>query len=255
MLTHCPECQKELSTAATQCPHCGAPVNQGHIAGGVPVAQPVSPGNAQPAPAPQSHCFRNCLIAGCVIVLLMGVGFFAVSAMFVNKLKSSFTDKPEKIAEVGQSVAPGATTPAGYEPKFGVNLSWFGFEAKGVFLMKGGDPNQGGTVIGYGAMKGKGDKDQVRDAFQKGLQNAGKGGGEQTVEKEETVELDVGGEPKKVMHMITVDQQSGRKQEMYLLILDDWGNEFGWLGIGAVGPEGKFDLDGFKAFLGSLKKK
>ena len=260
MLTRCPECQQEVSTQATQCPHCGAPM-------GAAVAKPVAPPSAQPAfaqpappPQPQSHCLRNCLIVGCVLVVLVVGGVFVAGAMLASKIKNSFTQDPQKIASIGASVAPGATTPTGYSEKFGVDMSWFGFKAKGAFLAKG-DPNSGGTVIGYGAMqadKNNVNKEKVKEGFQQALQNAGnqnQQGKRQQVEKSEEIELDVAGQPTKAVHMIMVDEDTKKRSSMYVIVLDDWNNEFGWLGVGAVGPEDSFDMDGFKAFLGSLKKK
>jgi hypothetical protein len=247
MLTHCPECQKELSTAATQCPHCGAPVNQGAMAGGAPMGQPV-------AGPPQSHCLRNCLIGGCVLVVLIGIGFFAATAMVVSKIKSSFTDDPAQVAAIGQSVAPGATTPPGYAAK-GVDIDWFGVKAKGVFLTKGVS-NAGDSIIGYGALAGKKmNKDDVRATFERALEQQGHSkSGSQQVEKQEEVEFDVGGQPTKVLHTISTDQ-SGKRLTQYVVVLDDWNNEFGYLGVVGMGLEDKFDLDGFKSVLAGLKRK
>ncbi len=255
MLTHCPECNQELSTAATQCPHCGAPVKAGNLAG-TPVVKPVSPGFAQPEPPPQSHCFRNCLIVGCVLVVLVIAGFVTAGVVVGKKFADSFTQDPVKVAAIGQSVAPGATTPPGYESKFAMDLSVFGFKGKGAFLTKG-DPNQGGMVIGYGAVSQKGNRQDVSEKFQQALAKVNNQGGNQNtqVEKQEEVDLDVGGQPRKALHMIAVNQNNNQKDEMYILVLDNWDNEFGWLGVGAKGPEGKFDLDAFKTFLGSLKGK
>src|SRR5271169_4849996 len=146
MLTHCPECQQELSTAASQCPHCGAPVDHGKVAGGgssSPVARPVSPGGyAQPAGAPpgppQSHCFRNCLIVGCVVLVLFGIGFFVLVSMFVSNIQKSITTDPALMAADGQSMAPEASIPAGYEGYKGIDINFFGFfKAKGELLKKG----------------------------------------------------------------------------------------------------------------------
>ncbi len=49
-LTLCPECQKQVSSRAASCPHCGFPLSRGGGAlGGVPPEQPPAP---IPAPAP-----------------------------------------------------------------------------------------------------------------------------------------------------------------------------------------------------------
>jgi hypothetical protein len=252
MLTHCPECNQELSTAATQCPHCGAPVKQGSLAG-TPVSKPV-----YVTPPPQGRCFRNCLIAGCILVVLIAAGVVVTGVVVARAIKNSFTMDPVQIAAIGQSVAPGATAPPGYESKAAMDVNIFGaIKAKGAFLMKG-DPNRGGMVIGYGAFSKKGEKQDVGQKFQQVLENMNNQGGPQgqnQVEKQEEVDLDVAGEPRKALHMISVNQNTNQKQEMYILVLDNWSNDFGWLGVGAVGPEGKFDLDGFGAFLASLKAK
>jgi hypothetical protein len=221
---------------------------------------PTSQGDKMAQPAglppdqPQSHCLRNCLIGGCLLVVVLGVGFFALTAMFVSKIKNSFTDDPARVTAIGQEVAPGATAPSGYTQK-AIDISWFSFKAKGVILAKG-DPDKDGTVIAYGALASRGDRNQVREAFEKAVEGAGQkgAGGPQTVEKEEEIDMDVAGEKVKATHIVSTDS-GGRKLAKYVLILDQWNNGFGWLGIGAMGGEDKFDMDGFKAFLASLKKK
>src|SRR5581483_6712976 len=125
MLTHCPECQKELSTAATQCPHCGAPVNQGQLAGGgAPVARPVTPGYAQPGYAqpgypqgagqppepPKGHFWRNCCLVGCLVTVLLCGGSGVAFYMWANK---HFPRDPQQVAALSESVAPGAKPPTG----------------------------------------------------------------------------------------------------------------------------------------------
>jgi hypothetical protein len=284
MLTTCPECQKELSTAATQCPHCGAPVSHGHLSGGesgkppmakaVPQAYPAQPGYPQPGypqagypqpggppQQPKSNCLRNCLIFGCLLVFLGIAAFVGLTWYAATVLKQSVATTPAEIAAIGQKVAPGATTPTGYTEKFGLNVNMFGQKWQGAFISNGsGDPNES-TIIAWGALNVKPqDKKQLEDSFEKALQ-AGQGGGGRNgpnsakkIDLEETVELQIGGEAHKVLHMVATDQNSGAKTESYFVILDPWNNEFGWLGVGASGPEGKFDLDGFKAFLAKLKK-
>lgn len=280
MLVNCPECQKQVSTSATQCPHCGAPVSSGP-----PMAKPVNPGypqQPQPGypqqagypqpgfapgapqqpPPPQSHCLRNCLILGCILTLLAIVAVVAVPVYMVKKLASSFTQDPVAATALGQKVAPGATPPAGYEPKFGIDFNMFGQKIQGTFISsgKGQDINPNAdTIIAWGALNQKKSSHELQDSFQQAL--AAKKGQpndpnapKEKVDSTEEVEFTIAGQPTKVLHMVATDQQSGKKLSYYFVVLDGWNNEFGWLGVGAVGPDDKFDLEGFKAFLASLKK-
>jgi hypothetical protein len=285
-LVSCPECQKQVSTAASQCPHCGAPVSQGSAPMAQPVGQPYPPqqpqyqqqpgfpqqpgypqggypqgGYAQQPPPPKSNCLRNCLIFSCLLLVACIVAFAGLSYYAMNKLKQQIATTPAEIAAIGQKVAPGAKTPPGYTEKFALNMDMFGFKAQGAFILNGADPETG-TTIAWGALNAKpSDKKQLEEQFQKALAAGSQGqggggnpGGPKKVDSEETVELLIGGEPTKVLKIIATDEESGRKSESYFVILDPWNNEFGWLGVGASGPEGKFDLDGFKAFLATLKK-
>jgi hypothetical protein len=175
-----------------------------------------------------------------------------------KKMMGAFTKDPAAITAISQNVAGSATVPAGYTQVAGVDFGVFSFKAKGVILQKGGDPKAGGTVIAYGALTAKPqEKAALRDSLEKAMQGATGGGQAQQqrqVVSQEEVDMQVGSETQKVLHIISTDQQGGNKQSQYFVFLDGWNNEFGWLGVGAMGPDDKFDLDGFKAFLASLKK-
>jgi hypothetical protein len=263
MLTHCPECNGQLSTDAATCPHCGAPVQKGQ--GAAPTARPVGaapayaqPMQPQPPPQqpPQSHFLRNCFICGCLLVVLAMAGIILVPILAVNKLKNSVVTGQANVTALGQKVMPGYTLPKGWDnPKnFGIDLSMFGmFTAKGVGLVNGESVIMAGSFIPK-----PGSTDDLKNTMMQGAAaNSGGNQGQTTTTTlvNDKVDMVLGsGETVPVIHEVTQDQQ-GKKRVLYLLLLDPFDNELGWLGIMAMGPEDTFDLDGFKAFLGSVKTK
>src|SRR5688572_27563330 len=143
-LINCRECQKQVSTAATQCPHCGAPVSAGApAASAAPMAlpapnqgypqqpqagypqQPGYPqgGYGQQPPPPKSNCLRNCLILGCLLVILAGCTFFGGMYYIAQRV---FKWTPADVTALGQELAPGATAPPGFKAAAGINWDLFG---------------------------------------------------------------------------------------------------------------------------------
>jgi hypothetical protein len=249
MLTHCPECNGELSTAAAACPHCGAPVAQGKI--------------AQPEPIvvqKKSHFLRNCLICGCFLALLGGAALVALPVYMVNQLKAAVVtaaDTPVLAAEI----APGTAPPQGYEWKGGVNFSMFGFKAKGVCVAPKGALGGGQSFIVSGGFSQKRtSKEEIHDAVTKFLQAMETGpktghSGSTTIisHVEEELPIGAGTETVKAQHMVSEDDETKKRATEYVVILDKFPNEFGHLVIVGIGPETGFDLDGFKAFLKTVK--
>jgi hypothetical protein len=140
LLTHCPECQGELSTAATTCPHCGVPVDHGKA--------------AQPAkPAAQSHTLRNCLACGCVLVVLLTVAGVFAAVTFAKRLAASAVSQKDAPA-LAAKIAPGTQPPPSYELKGGLDFNMFGWKAQCVAI--GPQGKNGNTVILTGAFSGRG---------------------------------------------------------------------------------------------------
>jgi len=208
-------------------------------------------------PPKQSHCLRNCLIAGCLLVFLGGLGTGLFFYVTIKKLANSFVSGPQAIA-VGQSVAKGATLPAGYEVK-AADISFFSFKAKGVIAIP--QNAQKGTAIAFGAFAPKPQSmEEMRQQIENGMQNAGHNQGQsqnaQVVEnKEEELEVGSNGATVKASRIVLENQQNKQRIVEYLFVLDPFPNEFGYLFCFALGPADSFDTDGFKAFLKTIDYK
>jgi hypothetical protein len=215
--------------------------------------QPMQP---QQPPPPQSHFLRNCFICGCVLVLIAMGAMVALPILAVSKVKNSFTTNPATVTAIGQKVIPGYAPPKGWDnPKnFAIDFSMFGmFTAKGVGLTNGGSLIMAGSCLPKPASL-----DDLKNTMMQGVNaNSGNNQGSQTTTTLVNDEVDMvlgSGETVKVKHEVNQDQQ-GKKQVLYLLLVDPCDNEFGWLGVMGIGPDDSFDLDGFKAFVATLKMK
>jgi hypothetical protein len=62
-LINCPECQAQISDAATSCPHCGCPVQKAPASNPSPVYKSAPTQTAKPAPVcPDTHMTKAILI-------------------------------------------------------------------------------------------------------------------------------------------------------------------------------------------------
>ena len=265
MLTHCPECQKELSTAATVCPHCGAPVDHGMVK---QQQQPQIPQQPIAAP-PKSHFLRNCLLCGCLLAVLAGVAVFALPVYMVAQIQKSVVQKADAPA-LAAKVAPGVAAPPGYEIKGGIDFAMFGIKAEGVAIAptdvelgKGKEPK---TLLAFGAFSGKTQsKEQIHDQVEKFLTQMSQGGGagaggqrgSTKIVTQEEVDVNVGPgtDTVKAMHMVTEDERSQKRMTEWIVVVDDYDNEFGYLIVAGMGSEKEFDEAAFKAFLKTVNPK
>lgn len=260
MLTHCPECKGELSTAANNCPHCGAPVNHGQLAArGGPPQQLGAP------PPKQSHFLRNCLACGCLLFVLLVAAVVGIPAYMFSQIKNSMVDKAGAPA-LAAAVAPGVQPPTGYELKGGANFAMFGIKAKGVFMapvgveLGNGQPPK--TLLAFGAFSGKNQtKEQIHEQVEKfltqmaqGGQGGGQGGRTKVVSQgEEDLPIGPGGASTvKALHIVGEDDR-GQRTTQYLVLLDDYENEFGYLIVAGLGTEKDFDVDALKGLLKTVK--
>ncbi|MBI3722582.1 hypothetical protein HY251_01300 [bacterium] len=202
-----------------------------------------APGAAAPPPydaqQPKSHCLRNCLIVGCLLVVLGVVGTFFTLYWVGSKFMSSFVQGPGATT-IAQSVAKGAVPPPGYE-LVGVDFNMFGYKAKGFLAApKGGSK---GLLLACGAWEPKPkDVEETRAGIEKAIQSspqAGRGGsGGQTIVEQGTEEFEIGteGEKVKAFRLLVEDQRKQRLLE-YVILLDSFDNEFGYLAIAALAPD------------------
>jgi hypothetical protein len=191
---------------------------------------------------------KYCLICGCLLALLMGIGGVAMVAMFQDML---IMDPVRVEQNLQETIA--CEVPDGYGGMFAMNMMGMKMSVIGPAGMAMGQQNQQAVPLMIIAMQvPPGQNPQAaKQQMQQQMNQGGMGNANMQVEDEGTLTLTIRGQDVECQEQVGV--QNGQKMRQVMCIVDKAADDPTQVILMFMGAPDQFDEDAMRAFAESIK--